>query len=69
MIESFQAWLKKVTPPNTRLIVTHNVTTEIHVVCAGSDALFAYYCILEPGHEGRCYSIEKQVEFTPVPLT
>lgn len=36
-----------------------------YVVCGGFQALMPYYCVRPPGHEGKCYCPNKNVDFDP----
>lgn len=38
---------------------------DVRVLCGGTTPIMAYHCSLKPGHTGRCYSSNKQVDFTP----
>ena len=45
---------------------------EVHIfgpvekVCGKSDSLMGYVCCLKPGHEGQCYTRNKNLEFDPI---
>jgi hypothetical protein len=56
----------QLTPPKSRaLITTVGNYVDVRLVCSGAAHITCYYCCLEPGHKGRCYSSNKNVNFTP----
>ncbi len=36
---------------------------EITKICGKSERYMPYYCVLKPGHSGKCYCRNKNVEF------
>lgn len=64
--KSFLNWLKENTPSGTRISVESDGFVSVKLLCAGQVPHMAYWCSLEPGHKGQCYSKEKCVDFTPV---
>ena len=36
---------------------------DVLITCDGADHELAYYCVLKPGHSGKCWSSNKSVEF------
>lgn len=59
------ALLKLKLPPCTRAVFDGPSYLDVRVVCGGCDSLMCYYCVLKPGHTGKCYSSNKQVYFQP----
>lgn len=66
--EKIVALLKVELPPGTRAVIEGSYF-DVRVVCGGSVPDMVYYCCLKPKHEGKCYSSNKQVYFTPEPPT
>lgn len=52
-------------PDGNRANINGCAWVDVRILCSGSSAYTAYYCILKPGHDGKCYSANKQVYFTP----
>jgi hypothetical protein len=42
-----------------------SLTPKFHKVCGKTQDWMPYYCVLEPDHEGDCWCMCKQVNFTP----
>jgi len=49
----------------TRLVVHTDGYFDVRVYCGGALPITAYSCALQPGHEGKCFSSNKQVHFKP----
>ena len=49
----------------TRLVVHTDGYFDVRVFCGGSLPITAYSCALQPGHKGKCFSSNKQVNFKP----
>ena len=63
--QSFLKWRAQNTPPGTRIDVQADGIVSVKLRCPGQVLYMAYWCSLEPGHEGECYSKEKCMEFDP----
>ncbi len=60
------AFVTSLERPGTRINVNEwSFIGDVRVTCAGALHITAYYCGLEPGHSGRCFSFNKQVPFDP----
>jgi hypothetical protein len=67
--EKLYALVAKNTPPGTRVGFSDEVREGrflfIRFFCSGAIPLQAYDCGLDVGHEGKCHSYNKDVDFTP----
>lgn len=52
-------------PAGSRATIEGVPWIDVRVVCSGETPITVYYCCLKPGHEGQCYSSNKNVYFTP----
>jgi len=50
---------------HTRLVVHTDGYFDVRVLCGGAVPITAYSCALKPGHDGKCFSSNKQVNFKP----
>jgi hypothetical protein len=64
---SFREWLRANTPEGARVSIRAEVGLRVRVYCCGVDDERALACNLEPGHEGRCFSVHRLVQFDAVP--
>lgn len=57
--------LKDNAPMHSRWLVNGSTYCDLQMVCDGSDSTFGYFCVRQPGHDGKCWSATKKVDFTP----
>ena len=61
-----QAELKERMPEGTRAEVTSiGGYVDVRILCGGCVPITCYYCCMSPGHEGQCYSSNKNIHFNP----
>lgn len=65
LTEKLRTFLRTHTRAGTRLVVHSDGYTDVRVYCGGAVPITAYSCALQPGHEGKCFSSNKQVHFKP----
>jgi len=65
--EKLVTFLTENLPTRTRLMLNDEVIShpDVRLVCNGSYPEIGYYCYLEPGHKGKCYTRNKHVDFIP----
>jgi hypothetical protein len=57
----------KAVPAGMRATMEGVPWVDVRIVCSGAQSISALYCCMKPNHPGRCYSSNKNVEFTPDP--
>ena len=68
--DSFKRWRKENAPLGARVdVVTTGGLVDIEICCDGADSEMCYWCCLDPGHKGLCFSREKKVGFVPCTKT
>ena len=65
LTERLRDFLRSHTRAGARLVVHSDGYYDVRVYCGGFLPVTAYSCARLPGHEGKCFSSNKQVHFKP----